>query len=127
MSDNTVTSRRGFLKNVALGIAALPILGQVGFEREAYAQAVPQKPLDPNDPMAKTLGYVHDATTVDKAKFPKKAGPDGDKQRCSSCVLYLEGGKKIEGQQGEWGRCGLFSTGLVAATGWCNSWTAKIA
>lgn len=125
MSDIN-NSRRGFLKKMAIGAAALPILGKVALhEVPAYAQTVTTA-LDEKDPMAVSLGYHQDATKVDKAKWTKKAAADGDKQLCKNCVLYLEGGKKIPGKDGEWGKCGLFPNGLVAGNGWCNSFAPKV-
>lgn len=113
---------------MVIGAAALPILGRTAFLNEpAYAQTPPAIPLDPKDVMATNLGYSEDNTKVDKAKWPKKAAPDGDKQMCRNCILYLEGGKKIDGHPGEWGKCGLFQTGLVNANGWCNSFAQKVA
>lgn len=127
-SDKKTLSRRGFLAKVALGAVALPILDKVvGSDNRAFAQTVPNQPLSASDPMAVTMGYSEDATKVDVTKWTKKAGPDGAKQLCKNCVLYLEGGKKIDGHPGEWGRCGLFQTGLVNANGWCNSFAPKAA
>lgn len=121
-------SRRSFFKNFLIALAALPAFAgynpRAGFST-AFA-ADPTKPLDPEAPMPKSLGYTPDNTKVDLVKFPKKAGPDGAKQKCSGCVLFLEGGKKIEGQKGEWGKCGLFPDGLVSADGWCNSFAPKV-
>lgn len=125
-SDKKTLTRRGFLTKIALGAAALPILNRIGgFDSLAYAQSVPNKPLESTDPLAVTMGYVEDHTKVDLTKWPKKAGPDGAKQSCKNCVLFQEGGKKIDGHPGEWGRCGLFQTGLVNANGWCNSFAPK--
>lgn len=125
MTGNT-NSRRKFLKGVVAGAAALPILNRVAFNPGmASAQAAPTKALDENDPMAKTLGYYHDASKVDTAKWTKKAGADGATQSCKNCVLYLQGGLKADGQSGEFGKCGLFQNGLVSANGWCNSWAKK--
>ncbi len=125
MAQDNKTSRRGFLKNILVGAAAFPILNNISVPG-AEAQGAPTKPLSESDPMAKTMGYHHDATKVDKTKWPKKAAPDGDKQFCKTCILYLEGGKKIEGETSEFGKCGLFSNGLVNANGWCNSYVIKI-
>lgn len=118
-------SRRSFLKNLALGATILPIINTLR-PSTAHAQTVPNVPLSESDPLATSMGYVADHKKVDKVKYPKKAAADGDKQLCKSCVLYLEGGKKIDGNAGEWGRCGLFQNGLVNANGWCNSFVAKV-
>lgn len=121
MTD-TKNTRRAFLKHFAVTAGSLPILSRILVDT-AEAQAT--KPLDEANPTARALGYVHDASKVDKAKFPKKAGPNGDKQLCSNCMFYNTGGQKIEGQPGEWGKCTIFPQGLVAANGWCNSWAIK--
>lgn len=115
-------SRRNFLKNVLLGAVTLPIIGSLTTQN-VEAQTVPAKALEPSDPMAANFGYVADATKADKAKFPKYTAG----QQCKNCTLYLEGGKTVEGATGEFGRCGLFTNGLVSAAGWCNSYVVKIA
>ena len=61
------------------------------------------------------LGYRHDATQVDTAKFPKRAD-DGAAQFCRTCQFF--GGRDGE----EWGSCVIFQGRLVSANGWCNSW-----
>ena len=119
--DN-LKSRRSFLKQLMVGATVLPILNTLQSPR-AYAQDVPARAVDSTDSMAPILGYVPDNTTVDKAKFPKYAAG----QHCKLCALYLEGGKTVPGKSGEYGRCGLFQTGLVSADGWCNSFVAKVA
>ena len=116
-------SRRSFLKQIIIGAAVLPVAGAMcGRAGLAQAQDVPTKAVDANDTMATTLGYVSDATKVDKAKSPKfQAG-----QHCKTCVLFMEGGKTVAGQSGEYGRCGIIMNGLVSANGWCNSYAAKV-
>jgi hypothetical protein len=111
------------LKRGAVVVTALPILGQL--VSEARAQATPATPLDPALPAAAALGYIHDATKVDTTKFPKRAGADGAKQVCNTCAIFSEGGKKLEGQPGEWGKCAIFTDGLANAQGWCNAWVPK--
>ena len=70
--------RREFLKIGSLAIASIAIAAGAG--RSARA-AAPH--LDEKDPTAQSLGYKHDATKVDKAKFPKyKAG-----ETCANCQL----------------------------------------
>ena len=66
-------------------------------------------------PTAVALGYVHDASTVDVAKYPKRAGEEGAKQFCDNCIHYKE-------TEPGWGTCGLFPNLLVAGPGWCNVW-----
>lgn len=66
--------------------------------------------LDENGPQAAGLGYLHDATAVENARY--KAG-----QQCSNCVLY-QGGDQA------WGGCPLFTGKQVKATGWCTAYSA---
>ena len=71
--------------------------------------------LDEKDPTAAALGYVADASRVDKVKYPKFA----EGQACSNCVLY-------QGAAGsEAGPCPLFAGKQVAAKGWCASYAKK--
>ena len=118
-------SRRTFLKNSLAIIASVPFVAPLCSPDRAQAQATPTKALDENDAMAIGLGYRHDAAKVDAAKYPKRSGPEGAKQLCSSCQFYQVGGLKAEGKDGEWGKCMIFANGLVAAAGWCNSWAPK--
>lgn len=119
-------SRRNFLKSSLAIIASVPLALPLCRSERADAQPVPTKPLDETDPMAVSLGYRHDASSVDVTKFPKRSGPEGAKQLCKSCQFYQVGGLKAEGKEGEWGKCIIFANGLVASGGWCNSWAPKI-
>ena len=123
----TSSDRRTFIKKSLAILATTPMWAHVASSGSAHAQpATPTKALDENDPMAAGLGYRHDASAVDTAKYPKRSGPDGAKQLCSSCQFYQVGGLKAEGKDGEWGKCIIFANGLVAAGGWCNSWAPKV-
>ena len=100
-----MTSRRRFIQIVPLAGAAL--LGAAG---TASAQLVAEK-----DPQAVALGYVADATKVDKAKY--KAYAAG--QLCSNCALYQ--GKATDAAGG----CPLFAGKQVAGKGWCSAYAKK--
>jgi len=110
MSDKNV-SRRTFIQSLAVALPA----GAVVLQNNAYAADLPK--LDPNDPTAKALVYVHDAADVDTsnplaARF--EAGQD-----CANCA-------QIQGEDGaEWRPCGIFPGKAVAAAGWCSVWVAK--
>jgi hypothetical protein len=71
--------------------------------------------VDEKDPQAVSLGYVADATKVDKAKFATyQAG-----QACSSCMLY-------QGAAGSAaGGCGIFAGRQVPAGAWCSAYNKK--
>ncbi|MFO1337412.1 MAG: high-potential iron-sulfur protein [Burkholderiaceae bacterium] len=99
-----MTSRRHF-------IALLPLAGGAALVR---AQA-PGPVLDPKDPQAAALGYVVDATKVDKAKYPKYAAG----QACSNCQLYQGAANSAMGP------CPIYQNKQVAAKGWCSAWAKK--
>lgn len=102
-------ARRNLLKNTLLGIAAAPAAGWL-----AGVEAAPVE-LDPNDPQAKALGYVKDATKVDAKANPNyKAG-----QVCDNCLQY-------QGKPGDaLGPCNIFPGKLVQAKGWCKVWVKR--
>lgn len=71
--------------------------------------------LSEDDPQAKSLAYVHDASDIDGAAQPRfKAG-----QACSNCALY----QAKDGE--EWGACSIFPGRLVKGTGWCTVYAPK--
>jgi high potential iron-sulfur protein len=95
-------SRRQLLKSVALGVALIPIA----------SVAVPADlPLvTSDDPTAKALKYIADASKAPDAKPGSK---------CANCSFY-------QGTAGSaQGGCQLFPGKAVNAGGWCVSWTAK--
>lgn len=98
-------SRRDFMRNSLLGLAALP-LGAGILSRQALAQDLPR--LDPENPQAKALNYVVKAS--DASDHPAYA--EGEK--CSNCMFY-----NAENQG-----CQLFPQNSVEPAGWCQSWTA---
>ena len=98
-------TRRKFIQIVPVAGASL-LVGQV---------ARAQVKLDENDPQAKALGYVNDATKADKKKYANYA-PGQD---CATCALY-------QGKPGEaWGACALFPGKLVGAKAWCSAFAKK--
>jgi hypothetical protein len=123
MAEN---SRREFLKRSLAIVAAAPVVAALS-SGTAHAQELPKNALSESDPMATALGYAEDATKVDTVKYPKKSGAEGAKQSCTNCQFYQQGGLKVDGKEGEFGKCLMFATGLVAAKGWCNSWAPKMA
>lgn len=80
--------------------------------REAVAQDQPK--LEESDPMAQSLKYTHDASTVDPASRPNPA----EEQTCANCAL-------LQGEEGEWRPCQIFPGKLVNVNGWCSVWAPK--
>lgn len=105
--------RRGFLKlgmktgGAVLGLSAIPI------------HLLAQDPVTESEPLAQAMGYYTDATKVDTAKFPKRAGAEGAKQFCNNCALYAGDASSASAP------CSLFQNRPVEGAGWCNAWVAK--
>ncbi len=97
---NKIT-RRQMLRLTAGATAIVPL--SVLTIRMTHAADLPQ--LDPNDPQAKALEYVHSS-----------AKPE---QLCKNCQLYT-GEEDVE-----WGPCVIFPGKGVNANGWCKSWIKK--
>src|SRR5260370_8053112 len=100
-------SRRALVNSALTAGAFLPAL-HIG--RDAAAAAL--TPLDPNDPTAKSLGYVSDSSKVEASANPTHK-PD---QTCSSCAQFQ--GKPGEHQGG----CNIFPGNSVPAPSWCKAW-----
>jgi hypothetical protein len=104
-------SRRSLVKGGLIAGALLPAVGLLS--RKALAASLP--PLDPNDPTAKALGFVSDATKVDsKTHAMYKSG-----QKCGTCAQY-------QGKAGEASAaCTIFAGKSVPEGGWCQVWAQK--
>jgi hypothetical protein len=99
-------SRRRLLKAITLGVPLIPAVGMQW--RVASAAELPLVTAD--DPTAKALKYVSDASKAPDAK---------PGSTCATCQLY-------QGTAGSaQGGCLLFPGKAVKASGWCSSWTAK--
>jgi len=104
MSDRKI-HRRDVLKGALIGVAAVPVTALLGRAEAATGR------VDPNEPQAKSLGYVEDATKVDAKANPNfKPG-----QNCANCLQVPKG---KEG--GDWIPCNIFAGRPVAAKGWCK-------
>jgi hypothetical protein len=103
-------SRRDLVKGGLIAGALVPALGLMAHRAEAALT-----PLDPNDPTAKSLGFVTDAAKVDASANPTyKPG-----QRCATCAQYQ--GKPTEPVAG----CNIFAGHSVPAAGWCKVWAQR--
>ena len=99
-------SRRDFMRNSMLGLAALP-LGAGILSKTAFAQELPR--LDPASSNAQALNYVEDASEA--SDHP--AYEEGE--RCDNCMFF----------NAETQGCQLFPENSVEPGGWCQSWTAR--
>jgi len=108
--QKTIT-RRAIVQGGLIAGALVPALGLMG----NYAGAAALTPLDANDPTAKALGFVSDATKVNAAANPTfKPG-----QMCSNCAQYL--GKPGDASGG----CNIYAGHSVPAGAWCKGYAPK--
>lgn len=129
MSDikNIPSARREFLQQFLWLLAAFPLLGAAltGCEKKSGAGSATlpagESAVKEDEPVAASLGYKEDVSKVDTTRFPKRKGPEGEKQFCHNCQFYTP-----KGDSG-WGACLILRTGLVKGEGWCNTWAAKSA
>jgi hypothetical protein len=110
MSDQKFP-RRTLLKGALLGVAAVPVSAFLSRSADAAAGRV-----DPNEPQAKSLGYVEDATKVDAKANPNyKPG-----QICANCLqapAAKAGAAEVP--------CNIFAGRNVAAKGWCKVYVKR--
>lgn len=109
---NTRIARREFLRKTLVAGAAVPLGGI------PIVLAADSNRLSEDDPTAKAVGYLHDATMVDTTKYPRRAGEAGSQQFCVNCQLYKAG------SEDGWGACAIFPGKQVNASGWCNAWVS---
>ena len=102
--------RRRFLK-LALAGAAAPL----GIALAPAARAADLPHLEESDPVAAALGYKHDTTAVDAAKYPTHK----PEQVCANCQFAQAP------QADGWVPCTLFPGKTVNPKGWCVSWAKK--
>ena len=95
-------TRREFLAATG-GLALIPLIS-------SKVIAAEKVPLD--DPAAKALKYVEDATDAVRTD---KMGFKGEGQICSNCRFYAKTDEV-------WGGCALFQNKLVKGEGWCSGW-----
>jgi hypothetical protein len=96
------------LKLAVSGLVAAPF-GNLLLQSRAHAAEL--VPLSEDDPAAKGLGYVHDAS---KANNPKHK----PNQFCHNCNL-------VRSDSGEWRQCAIFPGKGVNENGWCSAWVRK--
>ena len=102
--------RRAVIKGALLGVAAIPVTALLGRAEAAGGR------VDPNEPQAKQLGYIEDATKVDAKANPNyKAG-----QKCTNC---LQAPKAKDGDA--WVGCNIFGGREVAGPGWCKVYVKR--
>ncbi len=101
------SSRRRFLRSLALAATVAPLAAITVHSRPARAD---REPLDEADDAARAVAYVHDAAEADDPAYEEG-------QTCGNCALYSH---RADG----WGGCAAFPGRLVSEDGWCNIWVA---
>ncbi|CAD7838659.1 MAG: hypothetical protein [Olavius algarvensis Gamma 3 endosymbiont] len=94
-------NRRQFLGSTAAIVAFTPSI--LIANRSAVAGDAAR--VDPNDPQAKALSYVHESPKADNL--------------CTNCQLYQGAADAA------WGLCAIFPGKQVAGGGWCSAWVKK--
>lgn len=113
MKREQLINRRSFLKmglkasGGALALSAIPVT------------LIAAEEVGEDEPLAQAMGYKLDASAVDTAKFPKRAGEAGAKQFCNNCALYAGSADDALAP------CSIFQNRPVRGAGWCNAWVAK--
>lgn len=127
-------NRRDFLKKFAITTAGIGLSGGVftraqevfANEKKAAAAGAKEIPLPAGEKMVNeadalpnALGYKHNVKDIDYKKYPKRKEKAKANEFCDNCALYT---KSNEG----WGKCTMLANaGVVAAKGWCGSWSKK--
>lgn len=102
-------SRRSLLRRST--VALLTAGGAAALLPHAQVLADEGNRVSEDDPVAKSLNYVHDATQAQGRASPNDF--------CHNC-RYFKGDENTE-----WARCDLFPGKEVKATGWCKVWVKK--
>jgi hypothetical protein len=104
-------SRRVIVKTGLGAALGLPVLGLT----VQHAQAASLTPLDPSDPLAKSLNFVTDASKVNATANPTYKST----QRCGDCAQF-------QGRTGDTtAPCAIFTGHTVPQSGWCKVWAEK--
>ncbi len=107
-------TRRDIVKGGLIAGALIPAAGLISLQAQAQA---PATPLDPNDPTAKSLGFVTDSTKVDASANPTHKPT----QKCGTCAQF-------QGKAGDaTAPCSIFAGHTVPQGGWCKVWVQKVA
>ena len=106
-----MTTRRTFIKTTAkLGLIPLLPVSMLSWGDDA-------KKIPTDDPVAKALRYIEDAT---QAARSDKMGVIAADQLCSNCQFYT-----VSTSDAALGPCMLFQNRLVVGAGWCAGWVPK--
>jgi High potential iron-sulfur protein len=103
MAESHAYPRRRFIKLTATAFVVAPFANALLCENAAAADLIKE-----SDPAAVKLKYKEDA-----AKAPERTSPI---EFCDNCLLY-------QSKDSAYGTCSALDNKLVAAKGWCISWS----
>lgn len=114
MAKEELLSRRQMLRRVVSATSLMPIaavVAPIAALRPARVRAADTPLISVDDPAAKAVKYVEDASKA-KAALPGST--------CANCGLY-------QGKSGaKDGPCQIFPGKAVTAAGWCASWAPQM-
>jgi hypothetical protein len=126
-------NRRSFIQTaltITGAIALLPVMARSEERRRGGgttpAAAAGLVLIDPKDPQAKALSYVHDHKDIkDKALQTERNGVKWADQKCQNCNFYQKDKEgKASGKTAA--PCQLLANKAVTAAGWCTTWAKKV-
>jgi hypothetical protein len=105
-------SRRAMVKGSLIAGTLAPVFGLLAPGARAAAALTP---LDPADPLAKSLAFAPDTAKVDAAANPTHKPT----QKCGNCAQF-------QGKAGDaTAACTIFAGHTVPQGGWCKVWAQK--
>ena len=105
-------SRRAMVTGTLIAGTLVPVLGLLVPDARAAAALTP---LDPADPLAKSLAFTTDTTKVDAGANPTHKPT----QKCGNCAQF-------QGKAGDaTAACTIFAGHTVPQGGWCKVWAQK--
>jgi hypothetical protein len=105
-----MNTRRQFLLHTLPATLGLGVALSASVKAHAQANRI-----DENTPAATALGYKHDASKIDRKKYPNYSA----EKNCANCALYQ--GKATD----PWANCAAVAGKQVNAKGWCIAWAKK--
>jgi hypothetical protein len=104
-------SRRAMITGALTSGTLAPVLGMLAPDARAAALT----PLDPADPLARSLSFATDTTKVDASANPAHKPT----QKCGNCWQF-------QGKAGDaTAACTIFAGQTVPQGGWCKVWAQK--
>lgn len=126
-------NRRSFFQTTLTAISAIALFPLIAQSEErkrgggATAAAPAATLVDPNDPAAKAVSYVHKNKNVKDVKLQtERTGVKFKDQKCQNCAFYqIEKEAKVGGLKAASCQMPFAGGKFVASEGWCSSWAKK--